>query len=275
MLRARLLGALEVELNGAVIDSPASQRPWAVFAYLALRREPGSAGELAATFWPDVLDQSARASLRSALWALRRQLGDALAVDGERVGLRDEPGLWVDVREFDRLATGDPAAALELCRGDLLEGVEDDWAVSARDRHRERVIELLEELADAAERARRGPRGARAHPPSGRPRPVRRGGAPAADRAPRRRRRSRRRDARLPGARRAPAARARGGALAADARAGRAAARADAGAPARRRRRRAGDDARALLPLARPRARARRAGAGVDGGRTRARARPR
>ena len=151
MLRARLLGALQVEVNGVVIESPASQRPWAVFAYLALAPRPVARAELAATFWPDVLDQSARASLRSALWALRRRLGDALAVDGERAGLRDEPGLWVDVREFERLAAGDPAAALELRRGDLLEGLEDDWAVAARDRHRERVIELLEVLASAAE----------------------------------------------------------------------------------------------------------------------------
>ena len=59
--------------------------------------------------------------------------------------------MWVDVREFERLAGGDPAAALELCRGELLEGLEDDWALSARDRHRERVIELLERLAQAAE----------------------------------------------------------------------------------------------------------------------------
>ncbi|MBV9801898.1 MAG: AAA family ATPase, partial [Solirubrobacterales bacterium] len=151
MLRARLLGALEVELNRGVIDSPVSQRPWAVFAYLALAPRPVPRSELAAQFWPDVLDQSARASLRSALWALRRHLGDALEVDGDRVGLSAGPGLWVDVHEFERLAGIDPASALELCRGDLLEGLEDDWAVAARDRHRTRVVELLEELARAAE----------------------------------------------------------------------------------------------------------------------------
>ncbi len=147
MLRARLLGALQVELNGVVIDSPASQRPWAVFAYLALAPRPVARAELAATFWPDVLDQSARASLAeravgAAPPARRRPRGRRRAS-----GLRDEPGLWVDVREFERLAAGDPAAALELCRGELLEGLEDDWAVAARDRHRERVIELLEVLA--------------------------------------------------------------------------------------------------------------------------------
>ncbi|MGP0053366.1 MAG: ATP-binding protein [Solirubrobacteraceae bacterium] len=151
MLRARLLGALEVELDGTVIDSPASQRPWAVFAYLALASRPVPRTELATRFWPDVLDQSARASLRSALWALRRRLGDRLAVDGERVGLRADDGLWIDAREFERLAASAPARALELCRGELLEGVDDDWALSARERHRERVIELLEELADAAQ----------------------------------------------------------------------------------------------------------------------------
>jgi DNA-binding SARP family transcriptional activator/tetratricopeptide (TPR) repeat protein len=151
VLRARLLGALEVELNGAVIESPVAQRPWAVFAYLALASRPVARSELASQFWPDVLDQSARASLRSAIWALRRQVGDVLEVIGERVGLAEAAAVWIDVREFERLAGSDPSGALELCRGDLLDGLEADWAVAARDRHRDRVIELLEHLASQAE----------------------------------------------------------------------------------------------------------------------------
>jgi len=151
VLRARLLGALEVELNGVVIDSPASQLPWAVFAYIALAARPVARAELAARFWPDVLDQSARASLRSALWTLRRSLGEHLLVDGERVGLSDGEDVWVDVWEFERLAGADPEPALELCRGELLEGIEDDWALLARTRHRDRVIELLEHCARACE----------------------------------------------------------------------------------------------------------------------------
>ncbi len=146
MLRARLLGAFVVELNGTVIDSSATQRPWAVFAYLALANRPVTRAELANTFWPDVLDHSSRASLRSALWALRRQIGDELRVDGERVHLSDDA--WIDVREFERLG---PDEALALCRGELLEGLDDEWALQARARHRERVIELLEEQARAAD----------------------------------------------------------------------------------------------------------------------------
>ncbi len=150
MLRARLLGALEVELDGAAIDSPAGHRPWAVFAYLALARSPVPRGELASRFWPDVLDQSARASLRSALWVLRRTLGEALLVDGDRIGLNAAGGVWVDVHEFDNLADRGPEQALALCHGELLEGIEDDWAISARDRYRERVIDVLEQLARRA-----------------------------------------------------------------------------------------------------------------------------
>jgi DNA-binding SARP family transcriptional activator len=139
VLRARLLGALEVELNGTAIESPATQRPWALFAYLALAGGGVSRAELATMFWPEVLDQSARASLRSALWALRRQIGDCLVVDGERVRLADA---WTDVQEFEQLSAAEPDRALELCRGELL---------AARERHRERVIELLERQAQARE----------------------------------------------------------------------------------------------------------------------------
>jgi DNA-binding SARP family transcriptional activator len=156
VLRARLLGGLEVELNGTAIESPAKQRPWAVFAYLALASRPVSRTELASRFWPDVLDQSARASLRSALWALRRQLGEWLEVEGDQVGIRDGDGVWIDVREFERLAGEAPEEALELCRGRLLEGLEEEWALAARERHSERVIELLERLA--LERERQGQR---------------------------------------------------------------------------------------------------------------------
>lgn len=151
MLRVRLIGALEVELDGAVIDASASHRPWALFGYLALAGRPVTRAELAERFWPDVLDQSARASLRSALWALRRRLGDTLAVTADRVDLAHSDGVWIDVHAFARHAATAPHQALELCRGELLEGVEDEWALLARARHREQEIALLERLAAAAD----------------------------------------------------------------------------------------------------------------------------
>ncbi len=103
-----------------------------------------------------MLDESARASLRSALWALRRQLGEeangALVATRDRVGLGD--GVWVDVSEAERLrAAGQLEEALALAEGELLPGLEDEWAFEARDEHRARTAAVLEQLAAASEEA--------------------------------------------------------------------------------------------------------------------------
>src|SRR4051794_6172667 len=113
MLRVRLVGGPSVEVDGAEVPPPASRRAWALLAWLALSHGEHPRSEVAAAFWPDVLDQSARASLRSAVWALRRSLGDAggehLVATRDRVGL---VGAWVDVGEAEQLAAaGDVEAA--------------------------------------------------------------------------------------------------------------------------------------------------------------------
>jgi DNA-binding SARP family transcriptional activator len=77
MLDVRLAGGFELRVDGAPIALPASRRARAVLAYLALNPGPQPRGRLAARFWPDVLDESARASLRVALTELRQALGPA------------------------------------------------------------------------------------------------------------------------------------------------------------------------------------------------------
>ena len=95
MLRVRLLGDLQAEVDGAAVAMPASRRAWALLAWLALHPGEHARGAVAARFWPDVLDASARASLRSALWELRRALGtdDALLAGRDRIALRCETDL--------------------------------------------------------------------------------------------------------------------------------------------------------------------------------------
>src|SRR3954451_14971033 len=101
MLRVRLLGELQAELDGRAVAPPASRRAWALLGWLALHPGEHPRGTVAARFWPDVLDTSARASLRSAAWALRRALGpegeEALVATPERIGVR----CTTDVQEFD------------------------------------------------------------------------------------------------------------------------------------------------------------------------------
>ena len=156
MLRVRLLGGLTLEVDGGAIELPASRRARSLLASLALDRGMHGRSALAARFWPDVLDESARTSLRSALMALRRTLGAdseryVIATRGE-VGLAGEEAVWTDVAEFDRCLAGELLEeALELCRGELLAGLDDDWVYERRDEHRDRVAHVLGRLAERAE----------------------------------------------------------------------------------------------------------------------------
>jgi DNA-binding SARP family transcriptional activator len=152
VLRIQLLGRMAVECDGHELAAPSARRAWSLMAYLALTPGPQPRGELAARFWPDVLDSSARASLRSAVWSLRRTLGPVaqryLAIDRNCVGLAPDAELWVDVAAFETLAgAGREREAVELCMGELLAGFEEEWALIARDAHRERLLEVLERLA--------------------------------------------------------------------------------------------------------------------------------
>ena len=150
MLRVRVLGDLEVESGGTPAALPAGRRARALLGYLALHPGPHPRTALAARFWPDVLDESARTSLRGALADIRRALGaEHLIATREAAGLGGEP--WTDAAAFAALvAEGRDAEALALCRGDLLAGLDDDWIVAARDEHREAQGAALARLAGAA-----------------------------------------------------------------------------------------------------------------------------
>jgi DNA-binding SARP family transcriptional activator len=154
MLRIHAVGGFRVEVDGRDHTSAAPDRATSLLAWLALNPGTHRRSAVAARFWPDVLDESARASLRSALWSLRRRLGDgangALIATRDQVGLAD--GVWVDVVEAARLrADGRLEEALELADGELLTGLEDEWAYDAREQHRSWTAALLEELAARAE----------------------------------------------------------------------------------------------------------------------------
>jgi DNA-binding SARP family transcriptional activator len=149
MLRLTLIGGLQIEVDGEDRTPPRVDRPAALLAWLALTPGTHARGSVAARFWPDVLDSSALASLRSATWSLRRLLGPqaaVLAATRDRIGL-DGESLWVDVREVDGLiAAGRDDEALALADGELLPGAEGDWVDEPRERHRTLVMDLLGRL---------------------------------------------------------------------------------------------------------------------------------
>lgn len=156
MLRIHLFGELRVELDGRFLEPPAGRRARSLLAWLALHPGLHPRSRVAAVFWPDVLETSARASLRTALSAVRSWLGDGsgcLVATRELIGLEGND-LWVDARALDELlASGRLAEAVELCRGELLAQLDDDWAYEARRRCGDRVADAVAQLADEAEAA--------------------------------------------------------------------------------------------------------------------------
>lgn len=149
-LGIRLFGEFAVELDGRELAVPAG-RPRELLAWFALAPGAHARGRVAGTFWPAAPEQAARASLRSAVWSLRRALGDAadahLIADRSGVGLSPDL-LTVDVMEFGRLAaSGRAAEAVALCRGELLHSFDQDWAALAREEHQVRLSAQLGKVA--------------------------------------------------------------------------------------------------------------------------------
>jgi DNA-binding SARP family transcriptional activator len=143
VVSVRLLGELEVYAGPRALPAPAHPQGPALLGWLALHPGEHDRGPLAALLWPDLAASGARAELRGAAWALRRALAphDAAVLDGRTtIGLR----CATDLRRFEaHRAAGDEAAALALCRGPLLAGLDGhDWVLVARRAHAARVAAL-------------------------------------------------------------------------------------------------------------------------------------
>ena len=151
MVEIRVIG--ELRLAGAAAELPSSRRARALLGWLAIHPGRHHRSRLAGLFWPDVLDASARASLRSAVWALKPALGAGLTASRDTLML--DGSLLVDLWQFRRLlAAGEQEAALALCGGELLQDLDDDWVIEARAEFEDDIaaalITLTEQAADPA-----------------------------------------------------------------------------------------------------------------------------
>jgi DNA-binding SARP family transcriptional activator len=132
----------------------------ALLTYLALHADKKLTREkLISLLWSDRGEAQARSSLRQALAALRRDLGDVqpppLTIDGDTVAL-DGSAVSTDVAAFEELAASasveELRRAAKLYEGDLLDGLAvrdpafDDWLTFERSRLREVAIGALTHL---------------------------------------------------------------------------------------------------------------------------------
>ena len=168
MVELRVLGAVDLrDGEGLSLQSVLTQpKRIALLTYFAASRPAGThrRDTLLALFWPESSEESARNSLNQAVHALRRSLGqEALVSYGhEQIGL-DPQYLWCDAARFQEfLDVGELEAALELYRGDLLEGFHisatplfEEWLARERTRLRQRAATAALALSErAAEQGR-------------------------------------------------------------------------------------------------------------------------
>jgi DNA-binding SARP family transcriptional activator/tetratricopeptide (TPR) repeat protein len=169
MIELRTLGVLDLrDGNGNEIRSVLQQpKRLALLAYLALAspRRHHRRESLLAMFWPELDEEHARAALRRSLYYLRTGLGrEVIAARGEDELTVSAEGLWCDATAFsEAIKASELAPALELYRGDLLEGFHlsgapafEDWLDRERSRLRDRAAAAAWELAEVGEKAGEG-----------------------------------------------------------------------------------------------------------------------
>jgi non-specific serine/threonine protein kinase len=157
-LKLRFLGTFESTIDGKSLPKTRTRKEGWLLGLLTIRgSQPTDRSWLAGTLWPDSSEEQALAYLRSSLYNLRRVLGaesSRLVSPSSRSVMLNMEGADVDVIEFDRLSISDKPIdlerAVEMYRGDLLEGCDEPWAIIERERRREGYLLALESLGTGA-----------------------------------------------------------------------------------------------------------------------------
>jgi DNA-binding SARP family transcriptional activator len=154
--RVTLLDGFSLRSGGRRADATAGDLPRGVqrlVAHLCLSGRPARAA-IAGHLWPEVPEEQALGSLRSALCRLHKVAPGLVDVSGGALSLA--AGVRVDVRELRDWAervrdphagVGDVTLPPAVLRGDLLPGWYDDWVLLERERVRQLRLHALESLA--------------------------------------------------------------------------------------------------------------------------------
>lgn len=149
-----------------------SQKVQELFCYLLLSRHRHHPREsLADLLWPHNSTAQSRTYLRKTLWQLQTALNChkqhfndcALVVEPNWVKIDKHADIWIDVEEFENaflLVQGIPGKildvrrfdilknAVDLYKGDLLEGWYQDWCLYERERLKHMYMSMLDKLID-------------------------------------------------------------------------------------------------------------------------------
>src|SRR5262245_48088954 len=153
-LEVRLLGVVEIILEGRRLRAFNSLRLQRFLALIALRRGPLQRSRLAFELWPDSNERQARTNLRKLLHEFRHSLPDIsefVEIDNETVRWIPTGPSEVDVLRFRAaMAAGDLELAARLYSGDLLPACYDDWVLDERAKLRAEAYGALVRLTEEA-----------------------------------------------------------------------------------------------------------------------------
>ncbi|MGD8473705.1 MAG: BTAD domain-containing putative transcriptional regulator, partial [Anaerolineae bacterium] len=173
-LSVRLLGTLQVTLDGTPLTGFESEKERVLLAYLIEEsQQPHRREKLAGLLWPERPEAAARGNLRRVLSNLRRLLGDRtpsgppfLLITEQTVRFNPACDAWVDILTFARLLRPlrrQPSTQLEeairLYHGDFMEGFSvadspacEEWMLLCRERYQRLMMEALHRLVEEYER---------------------------------------------------------------------------------------------------------------------------
>lgn len=155
--RVALLDGFTLRLPPGCEITGADELPHGVqrlVAYLSLTGRPARTA-IAGQLWPEVPEDNAHRSLRSALWRLQKVAPGVVQVAGGTLSLAGS--VRVDVRELmewasrmlDPRSEADPTTVPDVgLRGELLPGWYDDWVLLERERLRQLRMHALEAMAE-------------------------------------------------------------------------------------------------------------------------------
>jgi len=170
-LQIRLLGKISIEADGQTLDGFSACKVQEILSYLLLYRDrPHSRETLAALLWGDCPTEKSKKYLRQALWHLQAALeahknrggsGIGLSVEHDWVQIDTHPTMWLDIAVLEQsyaLVQGVPGrdldlqqatslqSAVEVYRGDLLEGWYQDWCLYGRELLQNKYLMILDKL---------------------------------------------------------------------------------------------------------------------------------
>jgi DNA-binding SARP family transcriptional activator len=168
-LSITLFGRLSITSGSKPLEGLMPSKAKELLCYLLTHRQQTILREpLASTLWGECTTEHSKKYLRKTLWQLQRSLGaeageggcHVLEADGERIFLKPDTEIRLDVAEFERCFASiqnvkgglDDSCVqafqegVALYRGDLLEGWYQDWCLCERERLQNMYLVMLSRL---------------------------------------------------------------------------------------------------------------------------------